>query len=225
VTETEVDIESVIQWQARACIKRYRGFTEVEDLEQEGRLWVLSNPKDVADRLDRSTKEQAAYAVGQRIGQAMDRYARKQKALASGYEPEDEVYFTDALIGLVLPSVLKNDTTPPAVAGDRVANTSDPAEGGNWMATYMDVKQAWESAELTDAQRELLVQYHLDDMTLQEIAQEQDVVHTTISRRLSNARRKLIDKLGGLSPREYNTEHDSRPGVKRNEPGIVSQVH
>jgi RNA polymerase sigma factor (sigma-70 family) len=219
-----LDIESVVRSQAAKTARRYAGFVEADDLAQEGWVWIIEHPQKVKVHQETEEVSLAAYRLGQDLWKAMESYARREKASASGYEPEDELYFSHSLINLVLPSVLKDDPTPPVQAGERVANTSDPAEGGTWLATYLDVKQAWEKAPLTEAQRDLLEMYYFEEATQQEIADDLGTTQQTVAKRLKAARRKLIDRLGGPEPKEYNTEHDSRPGVKRNEPGIVSQV-
>lgn len=219
-----LDIDSVVNSQAYKTARRYAGFVDADDLVQEGWVWILEHPKNMKAHQENEETALAAYRLGQDLWTVMESYARRQKAAASGYEPEDDIYFSDALINLVLPAVLKDDPTPPVQAGERVANTSDPAEGGTWLATYLDVKQAWEKADLTGVQRDLLEQYYFQEATQHEIAEHLGTSQPTVNKRLKSARRKLIDQLGGPQPKEYNTEHDARPGVKRNLPGIASQV-
>lgn len=219
-----LDVDSVVNYQAAKTARRYAGFVEAADLAQEGWIWILEHPKNLKAHQENEEPALAAYRLGQDMWTVMEAYARKQKATASGYEADDDIFFSDAVINLVLPAVLKDDPTPPAQAGERVANTSDPAEGGTWLATYLDVKQAWEKAPLTEGQRDLLEQYYFEEATQQEIADDLGTTQQTIAKRLKSARRKLIDQLGGPRPKEYNTEHDARPGVKRNLPGIASQV-
>jgi RNA polymerase sigma factor (sigma-70 family) len=219
-----LDLALAIESQASVCARKFSGFTERDDLIQEGWVWALNNKKKVDEYAAHENVGAAIFWLNRDLSRMMETYARREKAAASGYEPEDDLYFSDALINLVLPSVLKDDPTPPVQAGERVANTSDPAEGGTWLATYLDVKQAWERADLTGNQRDLLEQYYFEEATQQEIATDLGTTQPTVNKRLKNARRKLIDQLGGPEPREYNTEHDQRPGVKRNMPGIASQV-
>jgi RNA polymerase sigma factor (sigma-70 family) len=195
-----LDVDAVVNRIASSAARRYAGFVEKDDLAQEARIWMLENPGRVRQHQRNPDVKLAAYALGQDMWNNVERYAKKQKARASGYEPDDEVYFSHAMINLVLPSVLRDDTTPPVQAGERIANTSDPAEGGNWMATWVDVKQAWLTADLTKDQRQLLWDYYFEEETQQELGDRLGVTKMQMSRRLQAARLKLIEKLGGLNP-------------------------
>jgi RNA polymerase sigma factor (sigma-70 family) len=197
-----LDVAAVIDAQAYGTALRFPGVAEADDLVQEGWIWVLEHPAKVKEYEQQENPKFAAHALGQDIWKVMDRYARREKAARGGYQPDDEIFMSDAVINVVLPSVLKDDPTPPVRDGERVANTSDPAEGGGWLATYMDVKHAWEKADLTGQQRDLLVSYYLHEDTQAEIATQLKLSQQAVGKRLKQARAKLIDKLGGRNPRE-----------------------
>lgn len=215
--DNELDIAGVIGSQAYSVWLRFRSFVEQEDLQQEGWVWVFEHPDKMKEHKELEDVQLAAYRLGQDIWNNMDRYARKQKAYASGYEPEDDLFYSDAVINVVLPSVLKADPRPLERDGERVANTSDPAEGGTWMATYNDVKLAWEKADLTVDQRKLLVSYYRDGESQQTIATALGIGQPAVTRRLKAARTKLINQLGGRKPQDEAPRYDKRPGTKRSQ--------
>lgn len=219
-----LDVQSVVATQAWTISRKYGGYVEAEDLQQEGWLWIVEHPEKMKEHEEEPNVRLAASRLGRDIWGCMDRYARREKSSRSGYEPEDDIYFSDAMVGLVLPSVLKDDPTPPSRDGERIANTSDPAEGGTWLVTYLDMKQAWNKAKLSDDQRALMISYYRDEYTQQEIADMLGVTQQSVAKRLKTARARLIDRLGGYQPREFNADPEQRPGVKRNSSGIVSQV-
>ena len=224
-TLAELDIAGVIGSQAYAVWLRFKTFVEQDDLEQEAWVWVLSTPAEVKEFTEgEEPVELRSYRLGQRVGQAMDRYARRQKAYASGYEPEDELFYSDAVINVVLPSVLKEDPRPPVRDGERIANTSDPAEGGVWIATYLDVKKAWKTADLTPGQRKLLVSYYRDGENQSVIAEALGVSQQTVAKRLKRARTKLIAELGGRQAQDETPRYDKRPGTKRNQADIYETL-
>ncbi len=216
-----LDVQQVIEVTATRVARGYSDIVERDDLIQEGWVWVLSNETEVNKFKSNPNAGGGAHSLGQRLNRAMERYCRAEKSARGGYEVEDDVYFSPALIGLVLPSVLKDDPVPPVQQGERIANTSDPAEGGNWLATYLDVKQAWLKADLTDQQRQLLIDYHLDDLSQLELATQLGISQQAVSKRLSQAHGKMIEVLGGYRPDDYD-EPASHPGAKGNQPGAVS---
>lgn len=219
-----LDIAAVIGSQAFAVAQRFKPHADQEDLQQEAWVWVLEHPAKVKEHQANEDVRLAAYRLGQDIWGVMDRYARREKAQKAGYEPEDEMFASDAVINVVLPAVLKGDPTPPARDGERVANTSDPAEGGGWLATFMDVKLAWERADLTDQQRALLVSYYRDEMTQAEIASTLKLGQPAVTRRLKQARAKLIDQLGGPKPPEPDAQYRSRPGAKGQDDDTLAAI-
>jgi RNA polymerase sigma factor (sigma-70 family) len=211
---TPINVEDSIKAQAWYVSSRYRGHVDQDDLIQEGWIWVLEHPAQVKGFQEHEDAKLGQWLMNKRLADSMAAYARREKAHASGYEVDDELFFSDALISLVLPSVLKDDPTPPVQAGERVANTSDPAEGGVWMATYFDVKRAWETADLTGQQRDLLVDYHRDEYTQSQLADKLSITQQTVAKRLKKARAKLIDKLGGPKPQVEPAEVEHHPGAK-----------
>jgi hypothetical protein len=219
-----LDVAEVVSSQAWLTASRYRGLAEKEDLEQEAWCWILEHPSRVKELQDHENSAIAAYRLGQDVWKVMERYARKEKAARGGYAPEDDLFVSDAVISVVLPSVLKGDPTPPVRDGERVANTSDPAEGGNWLATFMDVKRGWERADLTGPQRDLLVSYYRDGMTQLEIANALKLGQPAVTKRLKQARLKIINQLGGLEPKVDEPEVRSHPGAKTSDAVVKAGI-
>ena len=218
-----INIEDSIKAQAWSVANQYRGHVQQDDLIQEGWVWVLEHPDQVKGFQEHENVHTSTWLLNKRLRDAMSQFARREKAHASGYEVDDEIFFSDALIRLILPSVLKDDPTPPVQAGDRVANTSDPAEGGVWMATFMDVKQAWEKADLTGPQRDLLIAYHRDGDTQLDLANSLKVGQPTVNKRLKRARAKLIDMLGGPKPQVEETGRSAHHyGAKNNDQAALA---
>jgi hypothetical protein len=221
---TPLDVAAVIGAQAYAASVRYGANVDKEDLEQEAWVWVVEHPGKMKEHEANPNPQLAAYEFGRDIWSVMDLYARREKAAKGGYQPEDELFVSDAVINVVLPSVLKGDPTPPVRDGERVANTSDPAEGGVWLATWLDVKSAWEKADLTGAQRDLLVSYYRDSVTQLEISDALGIAQPTVTKRLKAARTKLIDQLGGRKPQDAEPQYRQRPGSQHNSDAIISAL-
>lgn len=221
----ELDVAAIIGSQAYATKMRFGTAVEQEDLQQEAWVWVLEHPAKIKEHKANENVRLAAYELGKDIWGVMDRYARKEKAQKAGYDVADDIFVSDAVINLVLPSVLKGDPTPPSRDGERVSNTSDPAEGGNWLATYLDVKKAWLAANLTGKQRDLMVSYYRFEDTQQELSQALGITQSAVARRLKAARSKLIDQLGGRKPREPESQRVARPGAQHQGDDIIAAMN
>lgn len=210
-----LDVESVVLSQSWGCYLKYPGLVDQTDLTQEGWLWVLEHDEEVQKFCGEENVKLAAFRLGQRVGQAMDRYARKEKAAKGGYDPKDESFYGPTVISAVLPYVLTGSMTPPQGSDEKTARVNDPAEGGTWMATYLDVKHAWDKADLSADQRDLLIAYFRDDMSQAEIAETLGIQQQAVAKRLKRAKLALVDKLGGPDPGEYEEEDKRlrrRPG-------------
>jgi DNA-directed RNA polymerase specialized sigma24 family protein len=136
-----------------------------------------------------------------------ERYARKEKAVRSGYQPGDEAFYQSATLAKLLPfviaSVLDGTVLEPAqemILDGQPRGSSSPAEGGALLATLMDIKQKFIKLEPEDKQI-LTLRYH-EQMTLEQIGVTLGYHRSTADRRCDHAMRALLDLLGGRSP--YN---------------------
>lgn len=72
--------------------------------------------------------------------------ARRAKAAATGYRPEDEYYYSTAVIDRLLPYALDPEATPPPTLADEMQinrSHSGKAEGyGGWEAAVADIRSA-----------------------------------------------------------------------------------
>jgi DNA-directed RNA polymerase specialized sigma24 family protein len=134
-----------------------------------------------------------------------ERYARKEKAARSGYQPGDEAFYQSATLAKLLPfviaSVLDGTVLEPAqemILDGQPKGSSSPAEGGALLATLMDIKQKFAQLEADDKQI-LTLRYH-EQMTLAQIGAVLECHPTTADRRCDHALRALLNLLGGRSP-------------------------
>jgi DNA-directed RNA polymerase specialized sigma24 family protein len=134
-----------------------------------------------------------------------ERYCRKEKAARSGYQTGDEAFYQSATLAQLLPFVIASiiDGTVLEQAQEMIRDgqpkgSSSPAEGGNLLATLIDIKGAYQKLELRD-QSVLVLRYH-ESLTLAQIGGVLQCHATTAERRCNSALRALNDLLGGQSP-------------------------
>lgn len=235
----QVDVDIIIASAATAVARKYAGYVDRDDLVQEGWLWWYEDSSDrrsVDKLVAEGTTRKAAWLVQRRVWRAMEKFARTEKAAQSGYSTADEAFYSSHAICSILPAVLLEDpevgplvegVTGGRRAGDIVAKT-DPAEGGTWMAMYADVTQAWETADLSDEERDTLIALFEDQYTQSEAATKLGVTQGAVSKRLHSALRKLSEALGGATPWDRSDETEEalrrRPGTVSGHSGMEQEV-
>ena len=160
--------------------------------------WTLNHESEVQRKWNEKR-------VAWQIRRCLERYARKEKAVKSGYQIADEAYYDTVTIGQLLPFVIKSFVTDTALEQSQILindgtprKQSAPAEGGNLLAMLVDIKKAYEKLDKQD-QEILRLRYH-DNLTLQLIAEYLECAISTADRRCSQALRKLQENIGGESP-------------------------
>lgn len=205
VHPTVVDFASSV---ARSVTNRYGQWVDKDDIKQECLLWAMSRTEWVNQQLAEPDTEQRKHNEQKLAWQMMryaERYARKEKAIRSGYQPGDEVFYHSATLAKLLPFVIASildgvvlETAQEMILDGQPKGSSSPAEGGALLATLMDIKNKFAELEAEDKQI-LTLRYH-EQMTLEQIGASLGYHHSTADRKCDHAMRALIDLLGGKSP-------------------------
>jgi RNA polymerase sigma factor (sigma-70 family) len=188
--------------------RRFRAYTERADLLQEAWAFVLSRAEHFNEVLSEENEVQRKWnekKIAWQMRRALERYARKEKASKSGYHLNDEAYYDTVTIAQLLPFVIKSFISDTALEQSQVLlndgtprKPSAPAEGGNLLATLVDIKKAYEKLDKYD-QDILKLRYH-DNLTLQIMSEYLECAISTVDRRCTQALRKLQNNIGGESP-------------------------
>ena len=191
-----------------AVHRRYRSFIERDDLKQVCYEWALSRDSYIHEQLSVSDPEQRQHNERKIAWQMMrnaERVARKEKASKSGYHISDEVYYESFTLGQLLPFVIASivDGTVLEQAQEMMMDgqpkgSSSPSEGGNILATLLDIKKGYLALEQPD--KDLLrLRYH-ENLTLEKIGGVLGCATSTADRKCSASMRRLQQKLGGETP-------------------------
>jgi DNA-directed RNA polymerase specialized sigma24 family protein len=210
MTNVNPFIKDLVPSVARSIVNRYGKWVDKDDVKQECLLWAMGRSQWVDEQLNEPDTEQRKHNEQKLAWQMMrhaERYARKEKAVRSGYQPGDEAFYQSATLAKLLPfviaSVLDGTVLEPAqemILDGQPRGSSSPAEGGALLATLMDIKQKFIKLEPEDKQI-LTLRYH-EQMTLEQIGVTLGYHRSTADRRCDHAMRALLDLLGGRSP--YN---------------------
>ena len=208
MTEPHPVINDIVPSVVTLVHRRYRKYVDRTDLTQEAYAWVMTRIS-YFNGLLAEENEAVRLANQRRIGwqmkRAIERYARKEKAAKSGYQPNDETFYDVVTIAQLLPYVIASVVNDTAIEqAQNLVNDGTPrkpaapAEGGNLLATLIDIKKAYELLD-EDEKNILRLRYH-ENYTLQQLSEATECAISTADRRCGNALRKLLNFMGGESP-------------------------
>lgn len=223
---TKLDPAAVIDTAAYNVLNKFRTYVEHEDLVSVGWIWVMDHPAKMDEFIAEESASLAAWKLDKAVWKVMERYARKERAHRIGYKPKDEAFYTAAGIESMLPRVLMGDPLPDRVERAEIRPTGDPAEGGDWLAGYIDVSRAWRHAKLTQQEKTILGMTYEEGFSQEVTGEALGLSQATVSRGHDRAIRKLQSYLGGppVGDCPYSCEcHEgklrTRPGTKGNDAG------
>ncbi len=193
---------------AYAIHRRYKHWVERDDVTQECIAWAITRNAYITEQMNVEDPKQLEYnqrRVAWQMKRAVERYARREKANKSGYQINDEVYYQTFTLGQLLPFVITSiidgtvlEQMQEMINDGQPRGSSSPSEGGNLLASLIDIKKCY--LKLDQKDQELLRMRHYDNATLQQIAAFLECAVSTADRRCTNSLRRLQDELGGETP-------------------------
>jgi DNA-directed RNA polymerase specialized sigma24 family protein len=208
VTEIHPILYDLVPALANSITRRYRLYVEIDDVKQECFKWALTRTEYIAEQLNEEDTEKRRHneqKLAWQMRRVAERYARREKAQKSGYQITDEAYYESSTLGQLLPFIIASviDGTVLEQAQEMIQDgqprgSSSPAEGGNLLATLLDIKRCY--LELDQKEQTLLVYRYYNNLTLTQVSELEACAVSTADRKINNAMRKLIQKLGGESP-------------------------
>ncbi len=193
---------------AYAIHRRYKNWVERDDVAQECIAWAITRNAYITDQMSVEDPQQLEHnqrRIAWQMKRAVERYARKEKANKSGYQINDEVYYQTFTLGQLLPFVITSiidgtvlEQMQEMINDGQPRGSSSPSEGGNLLASLIDIKKCY--LKLDQKDQELLRMRHYDNATLQQIAAFLECAVSTADRRCTNSLRRLQDELGGETP-------------------------
>lgn len=196
------EITSTIAW---GISKRYNRFVELDDVKQAMNEYAWKRKDKVSEYLmreDEIERKQGYKAFTTFIRRAGERYARKEKARALGYELGDEYFYRLAMIETLIKvlgsgdSHMTNQVLDPDVHG--VKAKKQPNEGNNLLAMLADVDRAMKKLDLRT--HNILNSKYSSDASLAEIAKEWDISPQRVEQIINKGLRDIVEYLGGATP-------------------------
>lgn len=193
---------------ATSIYRRYRQWTERDDVIQECYTWAMGRTDHFTELLNEENPIQRVInekRIAWQMRRHAERYARKEKAKKSGYQIGDESFYDTVVLGQLLPHVIASvvDGTVLEAAQNLINDgqprkPSAPAEGGNLLAILIDIKKAYLKLDVAD--KDILIKRYHESLTLEEMGVYLGCATSTADRRCTNTIRRLQNLLGGESP-------------------------
>lgn len=201
-------VDESVNGVAGAVWRQYRRWVDKEDLVQEGYIWCLGRIPQIEEAMaepDESIRKHNERRLWWQLKRVCERYARREKAMRSGYVVQDEFFYETSTIAQMLPHILTNifdgvllEQAQQLLDDGMPKRSSAPAEGRNLLAMLIDIKKGYE--QLEQAQKDLIKARYYDNLTLAQMAQLFECSISTADRRCENAIKALQRIVGGENP-------------------------
>jgi RNA polymerase sigma factor (sigma-70 family) len=208
VKDLHPTIYDLVPPMAYSIFNRFKVWVEKEDIQQELYQWASTRVDYINEQFSETDPEKLKHneqRLAWQMRRAAERYARKEKAIKSGYQITDEAYYENATLAQLLPFVIASvidgsvlEQAQEMLKDGQPRGSSSPAEGGNLLATLLDIKKGFNKIDIKD-QTILRLRYH-ENFTLAQIAHTLECATSTADRRCTQALRRLQNELGGESP-------------------------
>lgn len=157
---------------------------DIDDVKQSLWVWIMEKKSFILETLKRENGEQTLMNIMVKVGQSA---LLTEDAAEYGYSEDDQFFYTLDMIKSILEVVFKHEDWQSfaSAAGDGMPRAkSEPATGGNNLASYADVSRAITS--LPEEQYNLLVWRYKYRETFAQIG-----THLGISRQAARERHEV----------------------------------
>ncbi len=175
----------------------HRGYVELDDLIQEGWLWVAEHEAQVWERIDSEDTDKSVESwLYSRLRTHIHRYTIKQRTLVDGTKPGDYYLYPVAVIEALLPDLFDEPDTRGNTDLNQDRGRRAPNEGFEYEAMIADLRSGFES--LNDDERVFLMQrYASGGVSTEVLAIQHEVTQRAIQQRLNRTIKKIARHLGG----------------------------
>lgn len=202
---------------ANAVVSNYPAHHDVSDVKQEMWVWIMENKPTITRIL--SDSEGTLTAVEQLLMKAGTTYLKSEDAASYGYQQEDQYYYSVDLIKSILEVIFRyEDWQSFAMSQDAQPKAkSEPATGGNNLASYADVKAAVE--KLPEDYYNLIVWRYKYQYTFTMIGEQTGTTKQSVSERHERAVRAIQTLLGQQPLTELRRGYSGRTEARGNASG------
>lgn len=183
-----------IDQSAAAAARAYSTWISFSDVRQQLWLWAVKNEARVSEYLDHEEGERIIRSI---LNQEARSYALKERAVSTGYSPEDLAWYTPRQIKAVLPDVFDHEDWQSFQQSRGDGRGSKPIEAtGDKLTTIMDVKSALSG--LQPEQVALLREHYGNGVSVEACAIALGLEKEATRKRIDRAVYAMRDSLNGI---------------------------
>lgn len=189
----------MVQRIAAEYANKYR-MVERDDVAQECWMWFVEHPRKVSEWSQLDPRQGDSLIAKSLRNAALD-FCLKEKAEATGYEYEDNFFYTKEFIKMLLPAVLSGDPQKVEMFASEIKSSKSPAESGDWMAYSADILKAFGS--LSQEEKDLVFFFYGKDLSKEDLHDKVESERPTARATAMAANRaltKMVKLLGGFPP-------------------------
>ena len=201
---------------AGIAMSNFPAHHDINDVKQEMWVWIMQKKSFVVERLDHENGEQTLINLLVKVGQS---FLKTEDAKSYGYSEEDRFYYSVELIKSILEVIFRyEDWQSFALSQDAQPKAkTDPALGGNNLASYADVKSAVE--KLPEDYYNIIVWRYKYLYTFTQIGAQQGTSKQSVHERHERALKAIQALLGQLPLSEFRKGYDGRTEARNNATG------
>jgi len=133
--------ENLVGYIANQFSRKYQ-MLDVSDIRQELWVWFLEHPNKLK-AWEVMDEKHSVKLIARSLRNCAKDYCQKEKAKIVGYKVEDNYYYDRQVLEILLPAVLRGDSTAPSMVDlGFTSNKKAASEGGNWFAMMADIEHA-----------------------------------------------------------------------------------
>lgn len=182
-----------INQSATATYRAYSSWVSFPDVAARLWLWAVENEARLSEYLEREDGERIVRSI---LNQEARTYAIKERAMSTGYSPEDLTWYSPGMIRNILPDVFDYDDWQSfGSSGDGRSKPLANATGDR-LASILDVKGAL--TKLQEDQVSLLREHYGRGVSVEACGVALGLTQEATRKRLDRAVYALRDSLNGI---------------------------
>lgn len=195
------DYYDMVQQIASEYRNKYQ-MVERSDIEQELWLWFAEHPNNIARWKLEQDEKSCDKLIAKSLRNAALDYCVKEKAVAEGYNPSDNFWYSKEFVKMLIPGVLTDNWEKLETAMTNMGrSTKAPSESGDWMAYGADIRNAF--SKLNEVEQNLVFLFYAQDVDSTQLHEDTNSDRPSAKATAMAANRalnKIVRNLGGFPP-------------------------
>jgi DNA-directed RNA polymerase specialized sigma24 family protein len=181
----------------------HKDYTTVDDLYQSAWEYLLRHPVMWSQFEEAEDRVMAERTLDRIVMDHLRGIARREKAERSGYHVDDECTYSPKVIAELLPMTfaIESALLPAAASDDAPGRGGNPHGQGDFVASLLDVRNAWITTAFRGDEARLIEARFVDDMSVEHIAASFSTTPDEVKKQLARGLRRMVERLGGLPSR------------------------